>query len=212
MKSLYEILGLKRDCTPQDVRKAYRRMAAKAHPDAGGGRFAWDAISLAHEVLMDPGRRAHYDQTGEIVKAAVDQTVQILMTNLSGAFGQVLMACAKEGLDPTEVDFIGQMIVCLGENITGIEKQLPQMRKGLDVLQRLEGRFEVKDDAAPNHMETIVRAQVKGLLGQIENAVGTVANMVSAKAYLQGCKFRGQEPDFDMVQISRFVDITINVS
>merc|ERR1719487_3104820 len=62
---LYEILGLPKDCTETDVKKAYKRAAMKHHPDRGGDENVFKDISLAHEVLSDPERRRAYDRYGE---------------------------------------------------------------------------------------------------------------------------------------------------
>jgi DnaJ-class molecular chaperone len=69
MKDPYDTLGVKRDASPDDIRKAYRRLAKKLHPDLNPGnkdsedRFK-DA-SLANELLSDPEKRKRFD-AGEI--------------------------------------------------------------------------------------------------------------------------------------------------
>lgn len=69
MKDPYETLGVKRNASPDDIRKAYRRLAKKLHPDLNPGnkdaeeRFK-DA-SLANELLSDPDKRKRFD-AGEI--------------------------------------------------------------------------------------------------------------------------------------------------
>lgn len=60
----YEVLGLDRTATREDVRLAYRRLARTLHPDAGGGLEAFRALQEAHHHLSDPGRRAFYDALG----------------------------------------------------------------------------------------------------------------------------------------------------
>ena len=67
-KDYYEILGISRDASPEDIRAAYRRLARKYHPDVNpsdttsGERFK--EINEAHEVLKDAEKRSKYDRLG----------------------------------------------------------------------------------------------------------------------------------------------------
>jgi len=57
----YETLGVSKDATPQDIKKAYRKLAMKHHPDKGGDQEQFKRITGAYEVLSDPDKRAQYD-------------------------------------------------------------------------------------------------------------------------------------------------------
>ena len=61
-KNLYEILGVSRDASDDDIKKAFRKLAVKYHPDAGGDAETFKKISQAYDVLSDPKKRAEYDQ------------------------------------------------------------------------------------------------------------------------------------------------------
>lgn len=65
MADLYEILGVPRDASQDEIKRAYRRRARELHPDAGGDEDAFKDITRAYEVLSDPDRRAVYDRYGE---------------------------------------------------------------------------------------------------------------------------------------------------
>ncbi len=67
-KDYYETLGVSRDASQDDIRKAYRRLARKYHPDLNPGDKAaeekFKAVSEANEILGDEKKRKMYDQVG----------------------------------------------------------------------------------------------------------------------------------------------------
>jgi DnaJ-class molecular chaperone len=73
---LYKILGVARDADAESVRKAYRKLAKKYHPDLNPGNKAaeekFKQISAANEVLGDPEKRARYD-AGEIDESGAEK-------------------------------------------------------------------------------------------------------------------------------------------
>jgi len=74
-KDYYEILGVPRTASPEDIKKAYRKLARKFHPDvnkASGAEAKFKEIGEANEVLSDAGKRARYDQLGSNWQAGQD--------------------------------------------------------------------------------------------------------------------------------------------
>jgi curved DNA-binding protein len=66
-KDYYEIMGVKRDATQDDIKRAYRKLARKYHPDVSKEARAeerFKELGEAYEVLKDPEKRAAYDQLG----------------------------------------------------------------------------------------------------------------------------------------------------
>jgi len=66
-RDYYEVLGVDRDASKQDIRRAYRRLARKYHPDVNkeeGAEEKFKEVKEAYEVLYDDQKRAQYDQFG----------------------------------------------------------------------------------------------------------------------------------------------------
>jgi curved DNA-binding protein len=74
-KDYYETLGLERGANQDDIKKAYRRLARRYHPDVSDEPEAearFKEIGEAYEVLKDPEKRAAYDEFGQDWKAGQD--------------------------------------------------------------------------------------------------------------------------------------------
>src|SRR5919202_1377529 len=76
MRDPYEVLGLRRDASADDVKLAYRRLAKQSHPDLNPGNHhvehRFREITAAYELLSDPAKRARFDR-GEIDAAGAER-------------------------------------------------------------------------------------------------------------------------------------------
>merc|ERR1719428_2729422 len=61
----YKLLEVEKSATEPEIKKAYRKLAVKHHPDKGGDPEKFKEITRAYEVLSDSEKRAKYDRFGE---------------------------------------------------------------------------------------------------------------------------------------------------
>lgn len=98
-KEYYQILGIPRDASEDEIKKAYRKLAMQYHPDRNPGKEKWandkfKEINQAFSVLGDPQKRGRYDQfgtadginTGDVFSSPFTRgTFEDLMKDFSGA-------------------------------------------------------------------------------------------------------------------------------
>jgi molecular chaperone DnaJ len=65
-KDYYKILELDKSATPEDIKKSYRKLALKYHPDKGGDEDKFKEISEAYSVLSDTDKKSKYDRFGSV--------------------------------------------------------------------------------------------------------------------------------------------------
>lgn len=63
-KDYYDILGVPKSASADEIKRAYRKLAQQHHPDKGGDQERFKELSEAYQVLSDPQKRASYDQFG----------------------------------------------------------------------------------------------------------------------------------------------------
>src|SRR3954463_12919839 len=63
-RDYYEILGIGKSASADEIKKAFRRQAVQHHPDRGGDEAKFKEVNEAYEVLKDEKKRQRYDQFG----------------------------------------------------------------------------------------------------------------------------------------------------
>jgi molecular chaperone DnaJ len=128
-QDLYEVLGVSRDASPEQIKKAYRTLARQLHPDVNpdeGTQERFKEVTRAYDVLSDPKKREMYDLGGDPLSAAG-----------AAGFGQ--------GFSFTDI-----MDAFFGQN-AGQRGPRPRVRRGQDALIRIqldlgEAAFGVKKE------------------------------------------------------------------
>jgi len=67
MKNYYDILGIEKSSSKDEIKKAFRKLAQKHHPDkSGGDEKKFKEINEAYQILSDDGKRKEYDTYGQV--------------------------------------------------------------------------------------------------------------------------------------------------
>lgn len=193
-RDYYEILGVPRDASPEDVKRAYRRLAMKYHPDRNpddaGAEAKFKECAQAYEVLSDSNKRATYDQYGheglrstpghDFRSMHVDDIFS-MFNDIFGGFGGPAGARGRgrqRGGVPRGYDLETEVELSLEEVLAGTERDVEFKR--LDVCQTCEGTG-AKPGTQP------VTCQTCGGRGQVEQAgLGGMFRMVTTCPHCRG--------------------------
>lgn len=171
MSDLYDILDVPSDATGDQIKKAYRRAARSAHPDAGGDEDTFKRVQHAYKVLSDPQARARYDRLGD------DGTPGSRMQDPFGAAGNF------GGIGDVIDAFFGQ---AFGEQAAGTTRGGRRRRnRGRDVLVPVEVELEDLLEPFDEGVEITVASRC-------EACDGTGSASGSAPTTCSTCTGRGQ--------------------
>jgi len=144
---LYEILGVARTVTTAALHPAFRKAAARTHPDvAGGSRQAYEAVRRAYEVLKDPKRRKLYDDTGIVRESKRDKTAGAIEV-ISEILNKIVATMAMQNIDVETVYLIetlkgevATMRKTLAGEIKKAEAHAKRFKKIIERTSRKQGK------------------------------------------------------------------------
>jgi molecular chaperone DnaJ len=150
MADYYELLGIKRDATPEDLKKAYRKMAMQFHPDRNDGskesEERFKQITEAYEVLGDENKRAIYDRYGEaglrrgagsVHHVDLSEALSVFMQNFGMGGIEDLFGGGGRTQQTTGADVRVNMSLNFSEAAAGVERSVNV--KLLDACERCSG-------------------------------------------------------------------------
>ncbi len=152
MADYYSVLGVSRDASDEEIKKAYRKLAMRYHPDRNGGskeaEERFKEITEAYDVLRDPNKRAAYDRYGEpglrggggagFHHVDLAEALGIFMRDFGGFGGFEEMFGVRSRSGPrTGADIKVTVPLTLAEVATGVERRITL--KLLDPCDRCEG-------------------------------------------------------------------------
>ena len=191
-KDYYEILGVSKDADQDEIKKAYRKLAKKYHPDRNNedpdASDKFKEISEAYEVLSDPDKRQRYDQYGH---SGLNQEDINFDDFAQGGFG---------GLDDIfDMFFNDGGMGGMGGRRRSSRRRGPQ--KGSDLQYRLEISFEEAAFGAEKEI-TIPRQE------ECENCNGTGAKPGSDSKTCPKCNGQGQIRTTQRTPFGQFAQTT----
>jgi curved DNA-binding protein CbpA len=161
--SLYDDLDAGKEWPAHLIKSAYRRLAAKHHPDKGGDVEKFKAIQKAYDILGDPEKRARYDESGETNEP--NSIHHQAMHNLAG----LVLSVVDEAQDITTTPVKNLMLKVVQMNVTQIEEEIEQRQNKIEKRNEAIKRFEMKNAGVEN--DNVISSLLQGDIKAMERAI-----------------------------------------
>lgn len=169
MMDLYETIGIDKNASQDEVKKAYKIKAGKLHPDRPGGNTeAFKVLQKAYDVLSDVERRTKYDQTGET--GATMSLGHLAKQHLAEVFSHIIQQDMKG-----DITDLAKRSIEAGTNKA--KQDLVIFKRKLDALNKRLGRVVAKKGA--NIYEGIIQRQIRAVENNTEQ-VNTIVEISDA--------------------------------
>jgi len=176
-KNYYEVLGVDRKATKDDIKKAFRKLAQKHHPDKGGDESTFKEITEAYSILGDDKRRREYDAYGESFAGGAGPSA-------AGGFDFSNFAGFQGGAGGVEFD-LGDLFGEFGDIFGGARGNSRRQRRGRDISIDVEITF--KESVMGSKRSVLITK-----IGTCEVCSGTGAKPGTAMEVCATCAGAGQ--------------------
>lgn len=127
-RDYYEILGLRKGALPDDIKRAFRKLALRYHPDKNPGDAAseelFKGVNEAYAALSDPDKRAHYDRFGHGGIGGVPAGFEGVSEALGDIFGELFQSRKRKTGAQRGADLRYTLEVTFEEAAFGCEKEI----------------------------------------------------------------------------------------
>ncbi len=193
MNDPYEILGIGRDATPEEIQAAYRNKARQVHPDNGGSTEEFMQVKTASMVLLDPKSRAQYDRTGRIDEAVADNRQARIMELIAKFFIDSIEACDEPGAPMMEqVDIVQAARTHFGNQIVEGNKHAHRLERRVHKFKKALKRLKSKDEK--DIIRAMLVSQQNTISGLIVKTREDVSMFKDALKILDGYSFDQAPP------------------
>lgn len=144
MEDLYDVLGVGKSATEQDIHKAFRNKSKSLHPDMGGDKEAFQFLVKAHDVLTNKQSRRIYDKTGRVVENPAQELEAEVYGVVTQFFQVALEGAAKQNATPEHVDIVLHATRMLETNFRQFESNIQTLEKKLAYERKFKRRVKVR--------------------------------------------------------------------
>ena len=189
MTDLYEAMGVDKNASRDEIKRAYRDKAKTEHPDAGGSEARFQEIQIAYATLKDEDAREKYDRTGEGKQAERHPDAECF-----NILAKCLMSIIEQDVPINAINVVTQIKQMINAEIQDIRTKTVQLQRMHDrcelVLERLESK------TSTNILQSTLQTRIRDIKENVKKAEEMIATFERANELLDDYK---DNPD-DMVQ------------
>lgn len=198
MSDLYKTLGIDRSSDKKEIRRAYRKLAKKHHPDHGGSREKFGQLTKAHDILIDEERRSKYDSTGDESETAPDNKWSSAVNIIATAMNTVLGELANKGQSPLEIDLVSLVKKKINDGVHEARKQIRIHSRMLDFEKKMAGRFLLSDKTKErNIFDDILQNRIQMLQSHIAKLNELIEDSVAAVKMIEEISYKRDEKPYE---------------
>lgn len=131
MSNLYELLGVEKSATKEEIKKAYKKKALEHHPDRGGDEEQFKKIAEAYDILSDETKRRNYDVTGKVGGNSNDGYRHYDMEDIFSHFHDIFGGGFGKRMHAKGEDVLIRFNVSLTDFFKGFDKDITYERRVL---------------------------------------------------------------------------------
>jgi curved DNA-binding protein CbpA len=165
-RNLYEILGVNKDASEEEIKKAFREKAKSYHPDIGGDHKIFSEMTVAYNILIDVKKRTLYDKTGstdsesDIIKNSANTILTNMITNILGRCNIY---------DLPHLDLIQTFRNILDNECREIKNKHQMKVTELKKLNIFLRRLKKKKEKYAFNVISVLENSKKGIIGELRN-------------------------------------------
>jgi curved DNA-binding protein CbpA len=180
---LYEILGVERTATPEEIKFAYRAKAKRLHPDAGGNASDFELLAWANRILSNPKKREDYDRSGRLDDRNEDSKISEAWT----AIGSILNMQLQNVPDLTNVDLVALMQSAIQHASLQTATQLQNVETRIARVKDAQRRFHTS--TGENRIARMLEVEISNLERQANGMRDALATGKLAGEILQSYSY-----------------------
>lgn len=177
----YSTLGVNKDASKDEIKKAHRKRVSKSHPDKGGDREEFLAVQRSYEILSNDQQRKRYDETGDTTEPVSIQ--ERCMTELA----RLAIHVVNESADHKTRDLVKLMKETVKATLKMTNEQRESNQRQADKFNDAAKRFKVKKGENPFEVMLTKQAQ------EFENGVRVCDEKIEMSKMcldiLDGCSY-----------------------
>lgn len=214
VETLYDILNVDKKASPDEIKKAYRKLASKYHPDKGADsdEEKFKVICAAYGILSDPGKRERYDrgESAENIrkpeKTIEDQAIDRILS--------VFLGVVENSAEVKSKDLVKEISKFMGKAISQFESERKTQTTHKEKFERIISKIVRKDGQEnENFFVSACRSQISASNREIEKLDKEILIVKKAIEIVNFYKYEFEpEPSRKSGFYSPFMDVDIDMS